>query len=133
MGKAQISVELVVMASVMLFLLLTMFVANENLSSSWERQKQSLQASAAADRVAAAVARASAFGNGTSVSFFNGVGPDVVNMSVFEGRSIIANTVSRVSVSVTTICNETSAPSGIPVNEEIVVRNSGGAIIIGAA
>jgi hypothetical protein len=128
--KAQMSLELAVMASVMLLLLLAVLIANDSFASSWERQKQKLQASAAADRLSAQIDRAAAFGNGTAISYFNKVGKDVSNMSISEGRSVLVYTVSDVSASATPFPLNVSAPGGIPLNEELMIRNANGVITI---
>lgn len=123
---------MVVIAAVMIGLLLAMFLVNEHLSSSWEQERESLQAGAAADRVALAINRASAGGNGTVISFANMVGPDVTNMSIYDGRSVRAYYLAGMYVSSPLITNRTNATGGIPLNQEVVARNVNGTIFIGA-
>ncbi|MEM4633908.1 MAG: hypothetical protein QW275_02015 [Candidatus Anstonellaceae archaeon] len=124
----QISVEMVIISSAMIGLLLVMFVVNDFLNSSWEELKQSMQASAAADQVAHAINLASAGGNGTSISFFNRVGPDVVRIEVFGKRSIRAYYTAGGYASAALVTNNTNFNSDIPINQIVVFQNSGGII-----
>jgi hypothetical protein len=130
--QGQVSVELVIMVSVALALLMVAFLVNDHMASSWENQKQKLEAGFAADRLALAVGRAVSGGDGATVHFFNHVMPDVNNMSMDGNRSVSASTVSGVSSSVPLVANA-SAPFGIPINQEILVRNTNGTITIEVA
>lgn len=132
MEKAQVSVELAMMASVTMAILLVAYLVNDSLSGAWEGQRQKLQAGFAADRLALHVGKAVSGGDGASVRFFNSVLPDVSGMELSENRSVVAYTVSGGAATAPLATSNISAPSGIPVNSELVIRNSGGAITIGA-
>lgn len=131
-SRAQVSVELAMMASVTLSILLVAFLVNESLSSSWERQKQKLEAGFAADNFAVQVGKAVSGGSGTKVRYFNSVMPDVTSMSLYENQSIIAYTASGVSSTAPLVTRNITAIAGVPINAEIIITNTQGAIAIEA-
>ena len=130
-GKnAQVSIELVMVATMALGILLVIYIANNMISSSWENEKQKIEASFAADRIALQVGRAVAGGDGTTVRFFNRVGNDVSGISLLYNRSISATTVSNLRYSAPLVTSDVEAPGGIPLNAEIRITNSNGRISI---
>lgn len=133
MAKAgQLSVEMVIIAAVMVGLLLSMFLVNENLRSGWEGQKESLEASTAANQLAIAINKAVAGGNGTAIAFSNIVGTDVTNMSVYDMRSVRAYYLSGGYYSAPLVTNNTNVTGAIPLNQGIIVRNIEGQITVEA-
>ncbi|MCX6770338.1 MAG: hypothetical protein NT051_06745 [Candidatus Micrarchaeota archaeon] len=131
MHKAQISVELVIMASVAMGVLLVAYLVNENLSASWERQKQKLEAGFAANSFALQVGKAVSGGNGTKIRYFNSAMDDVVLMEISENQSVLATTVSGVSATAPLTTRSIRASFGIPVNSEITLENREGIIVVG--
>ena len=130
-GKvAQVSVELVMVTTMALGILLVIYISNNMISSSWENEKQKIEASFAADRVSLQVARAVAGGDGTSVRFFNRVGNDVSRVELLYNRSISATTMSNLKHSSPLVTSDVEAPGGIPINSEIKITNSNGHITI---
>ena len=79
--RGQVSVEIVIIAGVMLTVLFTIFYVNQHLEASWSSQKERLEAGAAADQVALAINRAAAGGNTTRILFRNSVGQDEIVMA----------------------------------------------------
>lgn len=132
MAKAQVSVELAMMASVTMAILLVAYLVNDSLSSAWEGQRQKLQAGFAADRLAIGIGKAVSGGDGATVRFLNSVLPDVTVMEISENRSVVAYTIGGASATAPLSTSNISVPSGIPINSELVIRNSGGAITIEA-
>ena len=132
MAKAQLSVEMVIIAAVMIGLLLAMFLVNENLRSGWEGQKESLEASTAANQLAIAINKAVAGGNGTSITFANLVGADVTNMSIYDSRSVRAHYIAGSYSSAPLVTNNTNVTGDIPINQGIIIRNIDGKITIEA-
>jgi len=128
--KGQLSVEIVIIAGVMMMVLFAVVFVNDHLRSAWELQKQKLQASAAVSQVAIAINRAAAGGNTTRIVFDNVVGSSITNMSLYGGRSLRAYYVLGGFYSVPLVTNQTSAIGGIPLNREITVENIGGTISI---
>jgi len=131
--RAQISVELAVIASIMVGLLLAIYIASGNLRIMWDEQRQSMEAGQVAFRVAFAINRAAAGGNGTTVKFFNSAPAGVENVTLYNGRTVRAYTLSGAYSSAGLVTNRTQASGAIPINQEIVCRNSNGTIIIEAA
>lgn len=129
--KGQSSVELVVIASVMLGLLAAMYLVNENLRQSWEEQRQSIQASEAASKVARAINAVAAGGNGTQFYFRNLVGADVANMSVFDRQSVRAYHVSGGFSSAQISTNNTNI-TAIPINAGMLITNRNGLVSVEA-
>jgi len=125
------SVELIVTVSIMVSLLIVIFIVNDNLSYVWDRQKQRLEASNAANQVAMAINLASAGGHGTQIRFTNSVGPSVRNMTIYEKRSVQAYTRGDVSYATPIVTNNTDVPGTIPINQDILVANTNGVISIG--
>ena len=126
----QISVELMITVSSMVTLLLVMYIVNDSLRLTWEGQKERLEASTAANQVALAINRAVAGGDGTVVSFSNKVSASIANMSVSSSRAVRADTYRGMSSTTAIITNNTNISGLIPINKEIVVRNTGGTITV---
>jgi len=126
--QGQVSVEMVIISSVMIGLLLAIFIVNDHLSNSWEEQKQGLEASSAANQVALAINRVSATGSGTQVSFLNRVGVDVTRIEIFNQRSVRAYYLNGRYSSAALVTNNTNFTDGIPTNQLVVVRNINGVI-----
>jgi hypothetical protein len=127
-SSGQISVEMVILASVMVGLLLVIFLVNDHLNTSWEQLKQNMEASSAAGQVALAINRAASSGNGTQVAFLNRVGPDVTRVEIFNQRSVRAHYLAGGFASAALVTNNTNFSGDIPVNQLVVVRNIGGTI-----
>ncbi len=116
----------------MIGLLLAMFLVNENLRSGWEEQKESLEASIAANQLAIAINKAVAGGNGTAVTFANAVGADVTNMSIYDWRSVRAYYIAGGYSSAPLVTNNTNVTGAIPINQGIIIRNIEGQITVEA-
>ena len=116
--------------SSMMTLLLVMYLVNDSLRTTWDAQKESLEASTAANQVALAINRAVAGGDGTVVSFNNMAGTSIANMSISPPRSVRAETYQGMWSSTPIITNNTNVSGLMPMNKEIVVRNIGGIITI---
>lgn len=129
--KAQLSVEMVIIAAVMVSMLLVIYMVNANLNADWEAQKQLLSASAAANQLAFAINRAFAGGNGTQIFFLNSVGQGVLNVTLYSGRSVRAYTLAGYASS-PVVTNMTQVNISIPINRPVRVYNDGEKIIIGA-
>ncbi len=129
-ARGQLSVEMVIIAGVMMFMLLAIYMVNQHLRSAWETQKQWLEAGAAANQLAIAVNRAAAGGNSTTISFINSVGQDVTNMTIYEGRSVRAYFSQGGFYSVSLVTNRTNAQHGIPLNRGIIVVNNNDTVSI---
>jgi hypothetical protein len=129
--NAQISAELIVTISAMVFLLMAIFLVNNNLESTWEGQKQVLEASTAANQAALAINRAVAGGNGTSIAFTNFVGGNIANVTYSNPRAVMATTKNGQSASTPIVTNNTNITT-IPINQDIVVHNDNGLISVSA-
>ena len=127
--KGQISIEIVVIAGVMMAVLFTIFFVNRHLEDSWGVQKQRLEAGAAADQAALAINRAAAWGDSARILYHNAAGPDVTNISVYAGRSLRAYYREGGFYSVPLATNQTNI-SSVPLNRDIVVENRNGTITI---
>ena len=125
----QVSLEIVATAAVMLVLLFTMLLVNQHLQAIWEVQKEQLEASAAANQLAIAINRAAAGGNSTRVLLFNSAGPDVANISTYEGKSVRAYFVQGGFYAVPIVTSDTNI-SAVPLNQEIAVVNANGTISV---
>jgi len=134
MGRnaGQISAELMITVSAMVLLLLVMSIVNGTLQSTWNGQKERLEASTAANQVALAINRAVAGGGGTQIKFNNYVGGGIMNITIAPPRAVSAVTWNNISSSTPIITNNTNITGGILMNQEIVVRNDGGVITIAA-
>jgi len=130
--KGHLSVEIVVIAGVMMMVLFTIFYVNQHLQAAWAVQKQKLEASAAANQIAIAINRAAAGGNTTRIAFNNHVGADVVNITVYGGRSVRAYYSEGGFYSVPLVTNQTNISGAIPLNTEIMVENKNGLVSISA-
>jgi hypothetical protein len=119
-----------VTVSAMVILLMAMYIVNNMLSSTWDYQKQGLEASSAANQMALAINRAVAGGNGTQIKFNNHVGASVVNVTINPPRTVSANTTDGLWSSTPIITNSTSASGPLPINREVVVRNVDGVIFV---
>ena len=126
----QISAELMITVSSMMFLLLAIYIVNDSLRMTWEAQKERLEASTAANQVALAINRAVAGGDGTMISFGNMVSTSISNMSISPPRAVRAETHRGMASSTPIVTNNTNISVTIPLNREIVVRNIGGVITI---
>jgi len=132
-GLGQISAELMVTVSAMVLLLLVMYIVNQSLQSTWNGEKQVLEASSAANQAALAINRAAAGGDGTQVRLNNYVGGSIANVTVSPPRAVTAFTWNGYSSSTPIVTNNTDIPGNITINREIVVRNTGGRITIAAS
>ena len=128
----QIAPEAVVIAGVMLFLLLAMYTVSVNLQQQWDRQRQSLQAEAAASDLAQAINTVAAEGDGTSLLYFNSAGPEVTNVSVYQFRSLRAYYKAGGFVSVALVTNQTNS-SFIPLNADVWLNNTNGTVCVSGA
>ena len=126
----QISAELMVTVSAMMFLLLVMYLVNDSLRLTWAGQKESLEASTAANQVALAINRAVAGGDGTVISFNNMVSTSIVNITISPPRAVRAETYRGMASSTPIITNNTNVTVFIPINKGVVVRNTGGVITV---
>ncbi len=122
---------MVIIASVMVGLLLAVYLVNDSLRTTWEDSRQMLVASSAADRVALAINRAAAGGNGTKVTFFNEAEADVVSISLFDRRSVRAYAISGRYASAPLVTNNTNITANIPTGQAVTFINSGGQIRMG--
>jgi hypothetical protein len=131
--RGQLTVEMVVIAAIMIGLLVGMFLVNEYLSTSWEAQKESFEASSAASGLAMAINRAAAGGDGTIITRWNRVGTDIVNMSIYDHRSVRAYYFAGSYSSAPLITNNTNVAGAIPINQMLLIKNRNGTITIEAA
>jgi|GEM_PF-1724959 len=129
-ARGQISTELIMVISMMVALLLVVLLVNINLQLGWAEEKQSLEASAAANQLALAINRAAAGGSSTKISFTNTVGPDVTNVSVFDKRSVRAHYAIGGYASAGLVTNNTNIAAQVPINRQITVINTGGVITV---
>jgi len=116
--------------SAMMILLLVMYLVNDSLRLSWAGQKETLEASTAANQVALAINRAVAGGDGTVILFTNTVSASVSNITISPPRAVHAATSGGMASSTPIITNNTNISGRIPLNSEIVVRNIGGVITV---
>ncbi len=131
--SGQVSVEMVIVSAIMVSLLLAMLLINSNLRASWDEQKQSLEATAAASQVAMAANRAAAGGDGTRISFVNSVGADVTRIIVFDNRAVRAYYSRGGYASIPLVTNNTNITGNVSLNQQIAVYNIGGTVFIGLA
>ncbi|GEM_PF-2827453 len=130
--KAQIAPEAVLVAGVMLFFLLSVYIASGHLKQQNAILGQSLQASAAASQVAIAINKVAAAGNGSKIVFFNSAAKGVSNITIYGGRAVKAACKAGCYVSVPLSTNNTIlSGSTIPLNSNIYVNNTEGTIYIG--
>lgn len=130
----QVAPEAVMIAGVMVFLLLAMYVVSVHLTEQWGVEKQRMQATAAANSLAQAVNSVAAAGNGSSMPYFNAAGPDVANMTIYQLRSLRAYYREGGFVSVGLVTNRTSiSSSGIPLNVDLWLNNTNGIVYIAGA
>ncbi len=127
--KGQVSLEIVVIAGVMISVLFAVFYVDRHLGASWEVQKQRLEAGAAADQAALAINRAASWGDSARILFHNAAGPDVTNISAYAGRSLRAYYKEGGFYSVSLVTNQTSF-TAVPLNRDILVENTNGTITI---
>ena len=133
-NRAQIAPEAVLIAGVMLFLLLAMFIVSAHLGQQWNVEKQRLEASAAANSLARTINTVAAGGNGASVYFLNSVGPDVANMTIYQSRSLRAYYNEGGFESVALVTNDTNMSAAtIPLNVNLWLNNTGGKVYISGA
>lgn len=132
--RAQVAPEAVLIAGVMMFLLLAMFAVSEHMRQQWDAERQSLQASSAANALAQQINLVAAGGNGTSVQYFNSAGGDITNMSIYNLRSLRAYYREGGFVSVALVTNNTNMSSPtIPLNVELWLNNTNGTVYIAGA
>ncbi len=132
--RGQVAPEAVLIAGVMMFLLLAMYAVSVNLGQQWAGQKQSLEATAAANSLAQAINRVAAGENGTMLHYFNSAGPDVANMSIYHLRSLRAYYKAGGFASVALATNGTDAGgSAIPLNAYLWLNYTNGTVYIAGA
>ena len=131
-GRGQVSLEIVATAGVMLMLLFTMLLVNQHLQGIWDVQKQQLEASAAANQLAIAINRAAAGGNSTRLLFSNEVGPDITNISIYDGKAVRAYFSQGGVYSVAIVSSDVNVSGNVPLDQEIAVQNSNGTISVQA-
>jgi len=118
--------------SAMVIILLVMVIVNDTLNNSWEMQKESLEASSAANQMAFAINRAASGGDGTEVAFNNFAGAQMANITISEPRAVRATSKNGISSSTPIVTNNTNITGAIPINQEITVTNTEGLISIEA-
>ncbi|MFA6214580.1 MAG: hypothetical protein WC717_04860 [Candidatus Micrarchaeia archaeon] len=131
-SSGQISAELMVTVSSMVLLLLVIYIVNDSVRFTWAGQKETLEASTAANQVALAINRAAAGGDGTQVKFNNFVGDNIENITISPPRAVRAATTNGFWSSTPIITNSTNVSGTIPINQELVVRNINGVITVAA-
>ncbi|MFA6489276.1 MAG: hypothetical protein WCT52_01195, partial [Candidatus Micrarchaeia archaeon] len=129
-GRGQVSVELVIITSVMVGLLLVMLLVNNSLQTSWNSERQILEATSAASQVALAINRAAAGGDGTTISFINTVSPDVTRMEVFDRRTVRAYYKIGGYASSALVTNSTNISGNISLNTQLIIANTNGTITL---
>lgn len=127
--RGQMSAEMVIVASVAVMVLLGIYVVNGQLQTSWEGQKERLSASSASERAAMVINRVAAGGNGTFISFENTVPSEVTMMEIFEGRSVRAYYALGGYASSPIVTGNINI-NEIPLNQQVVVANEGGTIVL---
>ena len=131
--RGQVSAELMVTISAMLILLMAMYFADQTIESSWNGEKDIMLASTASNQVALAINRVAAGGNGTQMVFNNYVGGSVANITINPPRAVRATTINGRWSTTAIITNNTNISGTIPINQDVVVTNTGGVITIGAS
>ncbi|VVC00625.1 Uncharacterised protein [uncultured archaeon] len=132
MQRGQISAETAIVAAVMLFLLLMIVIVNDFAFQEWTALRQSLSASATANRMAAAINRVAAGGNGTSYSFFNSAPIEITNMTIYAHRALRVDYEygGYVAVPLSTNNTNVSGNGTIPLNAVVMVNNTDGTIYV---
>jgi len=131
--RGQISAELMVTISAMVLLLMAMYLADQTIESSWSGEKDIMLASTASNQVALAINRVAAGGSGTQMVFNNYVGGSVANITISPPRAVRATTTSGRWSTTAIITNNTNISGTIPINQDVVVKNTGGVITIEAS
>ena len=131
--RGQVSAELMVTISAMMILLMAMYLADQTIESSWNGEKDIMLASTASNQVALAINRVAAGGNGTQMVFNNYVGGSIANITVNPPRAVRATTINGRWSTTAIITNNTNISGTIPINQDVVVANTGGVITIGAS
>ncbi|MEM4348092.1 MAG: hypothetical protein QXN37_00800 [Candidatus Anstonellaceae archaeon] len=126
--KGQLSVELVVIAAVMAFILFIIYIANQNLQALWERQKQLLEAGSVANKLALAINRAAAGGNSTKIFLSTTASENIVDISV-KGQFVTVRYSANGLYSVPLTTNMTQS-SSVPLNTQIIIENRDNVIYI---
>ncbi|MCX8197109.1 MAG: hypothetical protein N3G80_02210 [Candidatus Micrarchaeota archaeon] len=127
--KAQLSVELVIIAGVMLFFLFIIYVANQFLQSSWENQKQFLEAGSLANRFALAINRAAAGGNSTKIIFSIEASQSIKNITI-SGRYVKIYYSASDFYPMPLVTNNTKMIGALLPNSNVIVENREGTIYI---
>ena len=131
--RGQVSAELMVTISAMIILLMAMYLADQTIESSWNGEKDIMLASTASNQVALAINRVAAGGNGTQMVFNNYVGGSIANITINPPRAVRATTINGRWSTTAIITNNTNINGTIPINQDVVVANTGGVITIGAS
>lgn len=131
-AHGQLSVEMIVVLAAMVMLLLSIYVLNQHLSLQWEEQRQSLEASAAARKVAIAINQAWVGGNGTQITFYNSAGPTVTRISIAYSRTVRAY-YSLGGYSSYPLVTGSTNMTDLPLNSTIAIRNINNVIYAEAA
>ena len=131
--RGQVSAELMVTISAMMILLMAMYLADQTIESSWNGEKDIMLASTASNQVALAINRVAAGGNGTQMVFNNYVGGSIANITINPPRAVRATTINGRWSTTAIITNNTNINGTIPINQDVVVANTGGVITIGAS
>ncbi len=131
--RGQVSAELMVTISAMIILLMAMYLADQTIESSWNGEKDIMLASTASNQVALAINRVAAGGNGTQMVFNNYVGGSIANITVNPPRAVRATTINGRWSTTAIITNNTNISGTIPINQDVVVKNTGGVITIEAS
>ena len=142
--RGQISAELMVTISAMLILFMAMYFADQTIESAWNGQKELMLASTASNQMALAINRVAAGGNGTQIVFNNYVGGSVANVTInyadgsvanvsIRPRAVRATTLKGMWATTPIITNNTNVTGAIPINQDVVVKNTNGVITIEAS
>ena len=131
--RGQVSAELMVTISAMIILLMAMYLADQTIESSWNGEKDIMLASTASNQVALAINRVAAGGNGTQMVFNNYVGGSIANITINPPRAVRATTINGRWSTTAIITNNTNISGTIPINQDVVVKNTGGVITIEAS
>ena len=132
--------------SAMLILFMVMYLADQTIEFAWGGQKEMLLASTASNQVALAINRVAAGGDGAQMEFNNYVGGNntIANITIdFVGDNGSNITIKPRAVRATTrngrwsttpiITNNTNVSGVIPMNQNVVVKNTNGVITIEAS
>jgi len=134
--------------SAMLILFMVMYLADQTIEFAWGGQKEQLLASTASNQVALAINRVAASGSGAQMEFNNYVGSNDtianITISYADGSGVMVNGTSPPRVVRTTthngrwattpiITNNTNITGVIPINQDVVVKNTNGVITIEAS